>query len=68
MKYVLVDKLDNINSNQFVTPPQKNAQFFNKNNELTVLRASGFSIWMLIFPAILNTILISILYLFVFNS
>ena len=39
----------------------------NKNNELTVLRASGFSIWMLIFPAILNTILISTLYLFVFN-
>ena len=39
----------------------------NKNNELTILRASGFSIWMLIFPAILNTILISTLYLFVFN-
>ncbi len=39
----------------------------NKNNELTVLRASGFSIWSLIFPAIFNVIIISFLYLLVFN-
>ena len=39
----------------------------NKNNELTVLRASGFSIWSLIFPAIFNVITISLLYLLVFN-
>ena len=39
----------------------------NKNNELVVLRASGFSIWFLIFPAIFNALLISILYVFVFN-
>ena len=39
----------------------------NKNSELTVLRASGFSIWSLIFPAVLNVIIISFLYLLVFN-
>ena len=39
----------------------------NKNNELIVFRASGFSIWFLIFPAICNALLISILYVFVFN-
>ena len=39
----------------------------NKNNELSVLRASGFSIWSLIFPAFINTILISFIYLFFFN-
>ena len=39
----------------------------NKNNELTVLRASGFSIWSLILPAIFNVVLISFLYLLVFN-
>ena len=39
----------------------------NKHNELTVLRASGFSIWSLIFPAIFNVIIISFLYLMVFN-
>ena len=39
----------------------------NKNNELSVLRASGFSIWSLILPAIFNVVLISFLYLLVFN-
>ncbi len=39
----------------------------NKNNELSVLRASGFSIWSLIFPAILNVTLISLIYLLIFN-
>ena len=39
----------------------------NKNNELSVLRSSGFSIWILIFPAIVNTIIISFVYLFFFN-
>ncbi len=39
----------------------------NKNNELSVLRASGFSIWSLIFPAIINVSIISCLYLLVFN-
>tara|TARA_B100000287_G_scaffold434370_1_gene498619 strand:+ start:1012 stop:2106 length:1095 start_codon:yes stop_codon:yes gene_type:complete len=39
----------------------------NKNNELVVLRSSGFSIWFLIFPAITNTLIISCLYIFVFN-
>ena len=39
----------------------------NKNNELTVLRASGFSIWSLVSPAILNVIIISFFYLLVFN-
>ena len=39
----------------------------NRNNELVVLRASGFSIWFLIFPAIFNTLIISCLYVFVFN-
>ena len=39
----------------------------NKNNELVVLRASGFSIWFLIFPAVFNALLISVLYVFVFN-
>ena len=39
----------------------------NKNNELVVLRASGFSIWFLILPAVFNALLISILYVFVFN-
>tara|TARA_Y100001954_G_C15805087_1_gene602199 strand:- start:517 stop:1611 length:1095 start_codon:yes stop_codon:yes gene_type:complete len=39
----------------------------NKNNELGVLRASGFSIWSLILPAIVNVSIISTLYLLVFN-
>ena len=39
----------------------------NKNNELTVLRASGFSIWVLITPTVANTLVISIFYIFVFN-
>ncbi len=39
----------------------------NKNNELSVLRGSGFSIWMLILPAIVNTLIISFVYLFFFN-
>ncbi len=39
----------------------------NKNNELTVLRASGFSIWVLITPTVANTLIISIFYIFVFN-
>ena len=39
----------------------------NKNNVLSVLRASGFSIWSLIFPAIINVSVISCLYLLVFN-
>ena len=40
----------------------------NKNNELVVFRASGFSIWFLIFPAIFNALLISILYVFIFPN
>ena len=39
----------------------------NKNNELSVLRASGFSIWSLILPTILNVTVVSILFLFIFN-
>ena len=39
----------------------------NKNNELSVLRASGFSIWSLIFPALTNVILISSIFIFLFN-
>jgi lipopolysaccharide export system permease protein len=39
----------------------------NKNNELSVLRASGFSIWSLIFPAIINVSMISIIFLLLFN-
>lgn len=39
----------------------------NKNNELSVLRASGFSIWSLIFPAVINVIIISSIFTFVFN-
>ncbi len=39
----------------------------NKNNELNVLRASGFSIWSLIFPALINVCLISSIFIFLFN-
>ena len=39
----------------------------NKNNELSDLRASGFSIWSLIFPAVINVSIVSILFLFIFN-
>ena len=39
----------------------------NKNNELSVLRASGFSIWSLIFPAVINVSIVSILFLLIFN-
>ncbi len=39
----------------------------NKHNELSVLRASGFSIWSLISPAILNVCLISTIFIFLFN-
>ncbi len=39
----------------------------NKNNELSVLRASGFSIWSLIFPALINVILISSVFILLFN-
>ena len=39
----------------------------NKNNELSVLRASGFSIWSLILPTIINVTIVSILFLFIFN-
>ena len=39
----------------------------NKYNELSVMRASGFSIWMLIFPAIINAMAISLIYLAFFN-
>ena len=39
----------------------------NKNNELSVLRASGFSIWSLIFPSVVNVGIVSILFLFIFN-
>ena len=39
----------------------------NKNNELSVLRASGFSIWSLILPTIINAAIVSILFLFIFN-
>ena len=39
----------------------------NKNNELNVLRASGFSIWSLILPTILNVTVVSILFLFIFK-
>ena len=35
----------------------------NKNNELSVLRASGFSIWSLILPTIINVTIVSILFL-----
>ena len=39
----------------------------NKNNELSVLRASGFSIWSLILPTMINVTVVSILFLFIFN-
>ncbi len=39
----------------------------NKHNELNVLRASGFSIWSLISPAIFNACLISFIFVFLFN-
>jgi len=39
----------------------------NKNNELNVLRASGFSIWSLILPAVINVLLISSIFIFIFN-
>lgn len=39
----------------------------NKNNELSVLRASGFSIWSLIFPAMINVMLISSIFILLFN-
>ena len=39
----------------------------NKNNELSVLRASGFSIWSLIFPALINVMLISAIFILLFN-
>ena len=39
----------------------------NKNNELSVLRASGFSIWSIIFPAIINVSIISVIFLLLFN-
>ena len=39
----------------------------NKNNELSVLRASGFSIWSLIFPALINVMLISAVFILLFN-
>ena len=39
----------------------------NKHNELNVLRASGFSIWSLISPAIINVCLISSIFIFLFN-
>ena len=39
----------------------------NKNNELSVLRASGFSIWSLIFPALINVVLISSIFILLFN-
>ena len=39
----------------------------NKYNELSVMRASGFSIWMLIFPALINSAIVSVIYLAFFN-
>ena len=39
----------------------------NKNNELSVLRASGFSIWSLILPAFLNVVIISSIFILLFN-
>ena len=39
----------------------------NKNNELSVMRSSGISIWFFMLPAILNCIIISIFYIFVCN-
>ena len=39
----------------------------NRNNELSVLRASGFSIWSLIFPALINVMLISAIFILLFN-
>jgi len=39
----------------------------NKSNELSVLRASGFSIWSLIIPALTNTVLVGFIYLFFFS-
>jgi len=39
----------------------------NKNNELSVLRASGFSIWSLILPALLNVVIISSIFILLFN-
>ena len=39
----------------------------NKNNELSVLRASGFSIWALILPALINVVIISSIFILLFN-
>ena len=39
----------------------------NKNNELSVMRSSGISIWFFMLPAILNCVIISIFYILVFN-
>lgn len=39
----------------------------NRNNELSVMRSSGISIWFFMLPAILNCIIISIFYILVFN-
>ena len=39
----------------------------NKNSELSVMRASGISIWVFMLPSVLNCIIISILYITFFN-
>ena len=39
----------------------------NKFNELSVLRASGFSIWSIISPALINACLISLIFILIFN-
>lgn len=39
----------------------------NKNNELSVFRASGISFWFFVLPAILNCILISLVFIFLLN-
>ncbi|MAJ02892.1 MAG: LPS export ABC transporter permease LptG [Rickettsiales bacterium] len=39
----------------------------NKNSELSVMRASGISIWIFMLPSVLNCIIISILYITFFN-
>lgn len=39
----------------------------NKNSELSIMRSSGLSIWFFMFPAILNCLIITILYVSFFN-
>ena len=39
----------------------------NKNNELSILKASGISFWVFVLPAVFNALMVSLLFTFLFN-